>query len=303
MKINLNNNNLKTKIISIVTAVAIWLYVIAVVDPDEKKIIENIPITITNQNEIGKDGYVIFPKEDLKTDITLTGRLSEINKINKNNIHIYGDIIDPVEGQNVMNLRTNISNRVSRDLKDNSFVVNLEKRISKTIDVKIKVPSNMKSVVESMNKSHDKVTVIGPRSLVNTVEYAGATLMFLNNPDKTSEDVRLNLIPYNKDNIPVENVSLIEKSVEIKVRYTIEKSVPVRAIFADSDIDPDKFVVLPDTIKILGDESDVKNINNIRTKPIEINHFDDNEDKKIGLEIPKKIRIKDDITEVTIKRK
>ena len=40
--------NIKTKIISLVTAVALWLYVIAVVDPSEKKIIENIPITITN---------------------------------------------------------------------------------------------------------------------------------------------------------------------------------------------------------------------------------------------------------------
>ena len=64
MKNNDRRNNIKTKIISLLTAIALWLYVIAVVDPDEKKVIENIPITITNANEVLKDDFVIYPKED-----------------------------------------------------------------------------------------------------------------------------------------------------------------------------------------------------------------------------------------------
>ena len=109
MKKNVNGNNLKTKIISLVTAVALWLYVIAVVDPEEKKVIENIPITITNSSEVLRDDFVIYPHEDFRTDVTVQGKLSEIQKLNKNNVHVYGELINPVEGQNIINLRTNIS--------------------------------------------------------------------------------------------------------------------------------------------------------------------------------------------------
>ena len=148
MKNSTRKNNIRIKIISLVTALALWLYVIAIVDPDEKKVIENIPITITNASEVRNDDFVIYPKEEFKTDITVQGKLSEIQKLNKNNVHIYGELINPVEGQNIVNLKTNISNRVSRELKDNTYVVNLEKKVSKEVKVKIEVPDSIKPSVE-----------------------------------------------------------------------------------------------------------------------------------------------------------
>ena len=39
-----NKKNIKTKIISVAAAVALWMYVIAVVDPEDRKVIEDIPI-------------------------------------------------------------------------------------------------------------------------------------------------------------------------------------------------------------------------------------------------------------------
>lgn len=303
MKINFNNNNLKTKIISLVTALALWLYVIAVIDPDEKKVIENIPITITNLNEISNEGFVIYPKEDLKTDITIEGKLSEIDKLNKNNIHIYGDIINPVEGQNIITLRTNISNRVSRDLKDTNFVVNLERRVRKIVDVKIKIPPNMKSSVEGIKKSESQVVVSGPRSIVNTVDYVGNTLVFMNNPDKSGETLKLGLIPYNKDSIPVENVTLSSNDIEVQIRYTMEKTVPIKIRVDNSSINLSEYTTQPETVKILGDENVLKNIEYIYTDEISVDNDGSIDRKKIGLNIPKNVRLKDDLKDVIVTRK
>ena len=88
MKNSTRKNNIRIKIISLVTALALWLYVIAIVDPDEKKVIENIPITITNASEVRNDDFVIYPKEEFKTDITVQGKLSEVQKLNKNKVQI-----------------------------------------------------------------------------------------------------------------------------------------------------------------------------------------------------------------------
>ena len=56
-----NKKNIKTKIISVAAAVALWMYVIAVVDPEDRKVIEDSPITIKNTQQIEKEGYVIYP--------------------------------------------------------------------------------------------------------------------------------------------------------------------------------------------------------------------------------------------------
>ena len=42
--------NTKIKLIALFSAIILWMYVMAVVDPEDTKLYENIPITITNLN-------------------------------------------------------------------------------------------------------------------------------------------------------------------------------------------------------------------------------------------------------------
>jgi len=79
-------------------------------------------------------------------------------------------------GSNVVSLRTNISNRVSRDLKDSSIVVNLEKRIKKQVDVRVNLKGSLKEEVINTRTSYKKVSVAGPMSLVDKVDYVGLDL-------------------------------------------------------------------------------------------------------------------------------
>ena len=52
--INELKDNTKIKIISLLSAMVLWMYVMAVVDPEETKLFENIPVTITNINELNE---------------------------------------------------------------------------------------------------------------------------------------------------------------------------------------------------------------------------------------------------------
>ena len=53
--------NTKIKIISLLSAIVLWMYVMAVVDPEDTKLFEEIPITITNIHEINDLGLVVDP--------------------------------------------------------------------------------------------------------------------------------------------------------------------------------------------------------------------------------------------------
>nr|WP_307760542.1 CdaR family protein [uncultured Peptostreptococcus sp.] len=302
MKNNDRRNNIKTKIISLLTAIALWLYVIAVVDPDEKKVIENIPITITNANEVLKDDFVIYPKEDFKTDITVQGKLSEIQKLNKNNVHIYGELINPVEGQNIVNLRTNISNRVSRELKDNTFVVDLEKKISKTVELTVDVPSAMKDSVEEVDPEVKEIEVSGPRSLVNKVDKAVAVLNYNEERDKDEARMELKVKAVDKDNKAVD-VELSQKTVKVDVKYTVEKLVPVKLNYDGEEFNVNEFTVTPEKLTVRGRADLVNGLEYIYTERLGDKELKDDEGKKVKIEIPENTRIKGDISEVTISRK
>ncbi|MBC2577853.1 hypothetical protein HLB30_04895 [Peptostreptococcus russellii] len=302
MKNNDRRNNIKTKIISLLTAIALWLYVIAVVDPDEKKVIENIPITITNANEVLKDDFVIYPKEDFKTDITVQGKLSEIQKLNKNNVHIYGELINPVEGQNIVNLRTNISNRVSRELKDNTFVVDLEKKISKTVELTVDVPPAMKDSVEEVDPEVKEIEVSGPRSLVNKVDKAVAVLNYNKERDKDEARMELKVKAVDKDNKAVD-VELSQKTVKVDVKYTVEKLVPVKLNYDGEEFNVNEFTVTPEKLTVRGRADLVNGLEYIYTERLGDKELKGDEDKKVKIEIPENTRIKGDISEVTISRK
>ncbi len=300
MKNNVRRNNIKTKVISILTAIALWLYVIAVVDPDEKKVIENIPITISNANEVSKDGFVIYPKESFSTEITVEGKLSEVEKLNKNNIHIYGDIINPVEGQNIVSLRTNISNRVSRELKDNTIVVDLEKKVEKDVPVEVRVAMGLKDSVEEAKSKIDEIQVFGPRTLVNKVEKAVAVLE--KNDDKNDKaSLKLKLEAVDKNNQKV-NVELSQETVVVNVKYIVEKEVNVKLNYRGEEFSENDFILTPDKVILRAGADTLKNIDYIYTEKLGDKELKEAEGKNIKIEIPKKVKVKGNITEVTITR-
>lgn len=297
----LKKNNIKTKVISLITAIALWMYVIVVVDPEEKKVIENIPITITNQKEIENDGLIPYPNDNLYTDITIEGKLSEIQKLNKNNINIYGEVINPVEGKNVVNLRTNISNRVSRELKDNTYVLNLEKIIKKKVDVKIDIPISIKSDIHSIISEKTEVVVSGPRAIVNEVNYVGTTLQVNNKNDLNDENIELTLTAFTSKGAPL-NVKISDKKINVKVLYLVSKEVPINIDYAGNEQNIGSYKISPEKITLLGSNEILQDVNEINTEKLKEADLRGATNKKVKLIIPNNVSVKGDISEVEISK-
>ena len=76
-------NNTKIKLISLLSALVLWLYVMTVEDPVELRTFNNIPITITNMSMLEDRGLAIYPKEELLADISIKANLSSLRTINR----------------------------------------------------------------------------------------------------------------------------------------------------------------------------------------------------------------------------
>lgn len=295
-------NNTKIKLISLLSALVLWLYVMTVEDPVEIRNFNNIPITITNMSMLEDRGLAIYPKEELLADISIKANLSSLRTINRDNIYIYGRLDDPKEGKNAIYLQANLPERVNKyDIKPSVITVDLEKVVDekRSIEVSTKGKSNIN--IDNIEISKKTANVTGPRSVVNKVTSIKATV----DVDKKEKDfsTKVKLVPVDKSGNEVEDVKLEDDFVVATVKFLQQKVVPVKLKLEGSS-EGEKIIknykLSPNEITIEGKKEVLDKINSISTKPVKIEDLKDVNSVDIGLDIPNGIKVNDNISSVKI---
>ena len=295
-------NNTKIKLISLLSALVLWLYVMTVEDPVETRTFSDIPVTITNMSVLEERGLTIYPKEELLADISIRANLSSLRPINRDNIYIYGRLDDPKEGKNVVYLQANLPERVNKyDIKPNVITLDLEKVVNEKRSISVDVEGEPKINIDNIETNKKTVDVSGPRTLVNKVTSIKATL---DASDKYKDfSTKLKLVPVDANGDAVKGVKLDDNFVVATVKFLQEKVVPVKLVFDDSvsnQSNLENYSINPKDITIEGKKEAIDNINGINTKPITASDLKSNNSIDVALDIPKDVKIKNNISSIKL---
>ena len=289
--INKLKYNSKIKIISLLSAMVLWMYVMAIVDPEETKLFENIPVTITNKNELNERDLVIYPEQDLTTNIYVTGKLSNLKKVTKDDINVYGQINNPLEGNNEIYLKVSTSQRVNYDFKNPVMIVTLEKIISEDKSIKVDITGSGKNNVDNimLQDNIDKVSISGPRSLVNKVKRVVGTVKVSGESNNFSQSIKLE--PVDANGKVVEGVELEKDSVNVNIILLAQKTVPIILKLSDNSESGVNYTMSQNTVTVKGKKDIVDSINNIETQPVKLSEILPGTSKDIYLQVPSGITI------------
>ena len=289
--INKLKYNSKIKIISLLSAMVLWMYVMAIVDPEETKLFENIPVTITNKNELNERDLVIYPEQDLTTNIYVTGKLSNLKKVTKDDINVYGQINNPLEGNNEIYLKVSTSQRVNYDFKNPVMIVTLEKIISEDKSIKVDITGSGKNNVDNimLQDNIDKVSISGPRSLVNKVKRVVGTVKVNGELNDFSQSIKLE--PVDANGKVVEGIELEKDSVNVNIILLAQKTVPIILKLSDNSESGVNYTMSQNTVTIKGKKDIVDSINNIETQPVKLSEILPGTSKDIYLQVPSGITI------------
>ncbi|MCI9260432.1 MAG: hypothetical protein HFJ16_09360 [Romboutsia sp.] len=298
--INKLKNNSKIKIISLLSAIVVWMYVMAIVDPEETKLFENIPVTITNKNELNEKDLIIYPEKDLTTNIYVTGKLSNLKKITKDDIDVYGQIDNPIEGSNEIYLKVSTSQRVNYDFKNPVMIVTLEKIINEEKNIKVDITGSGKNNIDNilLEDNIDKVSVFGPRSLVNEVKRVVGAIDVNGKLNDFSQSIKLE--PVDANGKVVEGVELEINSVNAHITLLTQKTVPITLKLSDNSESDINYTMSQNTVTIKGKKDIVDSINNIETQPVNLSEILSGISKDVYLQVPSGVTI--DAKYITIKR-
>lgn len=291
-------NNTKIKLISLLSAIVLWIYVMAIVDPEDTRLFENVPVVVTNIEELAENDLIVYPESDLVADINIKGKLSDVQKITVDDIHIYGTINNPMEGNNKLSLKVNITKQVSYEFKTDFIVVRLEKLLYDEKDIKPEIIGKYKDDVDTVSLSQDTVEISGPRILIDQVDHVKASIKVDDN-SKNMLNQKVKLMAVNNVGKEVKGISLSVKNINVEIKLLEEKEVPINIQLKDNTVDISKYEITPSMVTIRGKKDVLDNIDYINTKKLDIASIGPL--TKVELEVPEGIAIKDNNISIKLK--
>ncbi|WP_094397481.1 CdaR family protein [Thermoanaerobacterium thermosaccharolyticum] len=270
------SKNITIKILSVVLAFILWLYVMGEKNPEISYDVGNIPVNIVNVNTLDKKGLTLIGDKNFTVTVRIKGRRSDVMNVRPSDIQVEADVSRIItKGINVVPVQ------VSSLPKNVTFVSANPSEIKLDVDkvARVQMPVRVKvngTVIDGYAmkpaiSTPGEVIVSGPESKVNLVKNVIAQVDMSNKSKDVNISVPVEAV--DSDNNEVKGVDLNPKyiKVEIDVNRAIRVHVTAKIFGKPMDgYDVAEVSVLPEYVYVTGEDSALNSIKSIDTKQIDI---------------------------------
>ena len=171
------------KILSLLIAVFLWIYVMGEVNPETKAKISNIEVSFINTEALADRDLAVVQKKLITVDASIKGRRSDVNETKNSGLTATVDVSDCEEGKNTGAIVINLPDGVSLEsISEDSVEFQVEDRVEEEKPVEIEFlgngngnsQSDLVPWVEAMQP--DTVRVSGAESSVKKVSAVKGTI-------------------------------------------------------------------------------------------------------------------------------
>ena len=297
-------NDLTIKIFALIIAIILWSYVMSEENPTITKEFRNIEVSLSNYSSLERQGLVIMEPKDPKITIKISGKRNYVNRILEEDILASVDLSGYSEGSVKVPVYIDVPSEVRIvDYHPKEILFKFEKLVRKeavvTVDTDGSLPQGY--VLGEPEIKPQTVYIEGPRSWVDSVTDVVATVDLTNRTEDIKVTVPIKLIDEKGDD--VRGVEKEQNLVDVFIPVYKVKKVPIE-LQTENQL-PDNYEVMdisinPSEIEIKGKKEDLKNINSIKTMPIDINYLIGKRNVVVELDLPENISLVDPKKQVTI---
>lgn len=262
------------KVLCLLAAVVIWLYVMNVENPDYEQTIESVPVTIINSEEIEIDNSLtIYSGYDVKINATVQGRKNLVSNITADDIKLMADVSGITEaGKYTLDIKAVIPDGVKLvSMSSDTITVFIDKKESIDVELGYEFTNFILETGSGFSLgepviSVDTVTVTGPSRYLADISRAVAKISVL---ERVSSSMTvycdITLVDSDGDTVTNPYVSKNPSTAKVEIPVYAEKDVPLTVeykygYFNDDNVD---IKILPETIKVKGDASVITALDSI----------------------------------------
>ena len=283
--------------ICVALAVFLWLYVMTEKNPEITHSYYEVPVKVLNKNTLSQKGLYAMNLADFTATVSLKGLKSDVLAFNRERIDLSIDLSGYGEGEMKIPIKASLK-EPKYDLKidridPTEFIIHFDKMITSAKPVRIirtgeVAVGTLRASVESDLKT---VSVKGPRSIVEKVSYAEATVNLEGKDDNSSFLVPIKL--KDEDGDLVEGVYSIPSEVSGKILIKTVAEIPV-AIKLTGELPKGSVITAmeysPKTVKVIGSKEAVR-VKEIPTVPINLSELSEDGKTETTLSLPKGLKI------------
>jgi len=236
-------------------SISVWLFVMSSNDTGFEKQLAGVDINIEGGVALSAQNMSIINGHDNTATVTLKGARGDIGSLTSDDLHMFVDVSEISEpGRHVLKVMVDLpKNSTLVSINPSEIAVNVDVISSNTVDVKVGLDYSMDasySISETI-PSKESVLVTGPKSVLDTIKYAGVSF------DVGRIDKSLTLVGtiqlFDEYNNPIANpyIKCNVSEITVLVRVTTTKTVPLSVKFVDSDCLVNKLT--PSTVTLIGD--------------------------------------------------
>lgn len=295
------DENFRLRVLSVLIAIILWIFVLNVQTSDIKGQITGVPVNVINTDSLIEQGLVLAEIPSITTTVKVKGDKEIIRSLEKKDIEAVADLKGYNKpGRVSIPLRLNVLGKQGVKVLESNpkkIELNIEKLVSieKRVEVvfKGKQEDDNRFVVKGIKPNF--ITISGPESLVNSIE---SVKVFIDIPNKEKDfSIFKNYRIFNKAGLDItDKKGLIKYNQGIQVEVACLKSKEVSVIpkligQVREGYYISQITVEPSRINIIGLPERIKTINEVTTKQIDISGINESLTREVEIDIPENVSI------------
>lgn len=274
----LKNKHFLEKLLSVLLAVGLWLYVVYAENPESEFWLRNIPITYVNTEQLSQNSLFLLENDAAPKTISIKvkGRRRDTSLLNASNISAQvslAEIYSAGEYSLPVSIKFPIDGLEVTDKNPYSIPVTVDNIIETSKNIRIAftgTPEENHSPGTAVAEP-SAVRISGPSSIVKTIKEAVATVDI----DTASADilttVSVALVSNDGTLYSGGNVTLHNERVDVAVPILLTKTVPIVPMVENAyEYNVKSITTNPETVEIKGTSLVINNIHSIETAPVTI---------------------------------
>lgn len=296
--------DLKTKILSVLIAIFTWIVVSNLTNPMISRTINNIPVTILNEDFLGENDYTLKSAVRNYVDVTIRGRQETIDKVK------ISDFVATVDFSQITSVSDRSLELTELDCLQNGVVIEsytptsipiqLARNKLGTFDVVLENKIAMKPgyVLHNTTLSQETVQIFGEESKISSVDSIKAVLELKDLDRDTTKQVQCKVYDKAGREIPEFGKNLTV-NVKVEVAKEVLISLVTRGRLAADYIETSR-LINPEKVLVRGSTEAMEAVRDIKTEQVDIDTIDSNYTASVALMVPDDLELVDSPDEITV---
>ena len=281
------SGSFKIKLMSVLIAFGMWIFVMEKIDPIRVESIENVPIAeITNIDELYDNGLALSYDQKLSVNIDFRGKRSSLLDFLRKDPEVKATIPSPAVGENKVELVVTVPSDIEYSVEPGNFYITLEESVTSSRSIEIAhlgTPAKGYSI-KGIEMNSSEAVVEGPKSQVEKINKLLGTV----NVEGINKDysVSVRLIPVDSKGAEVSGVTVKREFTSVTIGVEQSKDVPVKIRFVDEDgnvVENNSYTTDIKTVTITGAPSRLQTITEVYTQDILVDDFNQYIDRAFDL--------------------